>query len=109
MAANSEAFFIDFRIMARIYIYIYINGQTILSFSFKKSHRGRSFEPPTPQSVSSGACCRLSTKGKGASAHLNGCKKKSRGRLSAAFSFVENIGFEPMTSCMPCKRSSQLS
>ena len=24
-------------------------------------------------------------------------------------SFVENIGFEPMTSCMPCKRSSQLS
>ena len=22
---------------------------------------------------------------------------------------VENIGFEPMTSCMPCKRSSQLS
>ena len=24
-------------------------------------------------------------------------------------SFVENIGLEPMTSCMPCKRSSQLS
>ncbi len=23
--------------------------------------------------------------------------------------FVENIGIEPMTSCMPCKRSSQLS
>ena len=23
--------------------------------------------------------------------------------------FVEIIGFEPMTSCMPCKRSSQLS
>ena len=23
--------------------------------------------------------------------------------------FVENIGVEPMTSCMPCKRSSQLS
>ena len=22
---------------------------------------------------------------------------------------VENIGFEPMTSCMPCKRSNQLS
>ena len=22
---------------------------------------------------------------------------------------VEIIGFEPMTSCMPCKRSSQLS
>ena len=22
---------------------------------------------------------------------------------------VENIGIEPMTSCMPCKRSSQLS
>ena len=22
---------------------------------------------------------------------------------------VENIGFEPMASCMPCKRSSQLS
>ena len=25
------------------------------------------------------------------------------------FHFVENIGIEPMTSCMPCKRSSQLS
>lgn len=25
------------------------------------------------------------------------------------FPKVENIGFEPMTSCMPCKRSSQLS
>ncbi len=24
-------------------------------------------------------------------------------------SAVENIGLEPMTSCMPCKRSSQLS
>ena len=24
-------------------------------------------------------------------------------------SIVENIGIEPMTSCMPCKRSSQLS
>ena len=23
--------------------------------------------------------------------------------------WVENIGVEPMTSCMPCKRSSQLS
>ncbi len=23
--------------------------------------------------------------------------------------FVEVVGFEPMTSCMPCKRSSQLS
>jgi hypothetical protein len=23
--------------------------------------------------------------------------------------YVEIIGFEPMTSCMPCKRSSQLS
>ncbi len=22
---------------------------------------------------------------------------------------VENTGFEPVTSCMPCKRSSQLS
>ncbi len=25
------------------------------------------------------------------------------------FLSVENIGVEPMTSCMPCKRSSQLS
>ena len=25
------------------------------------------------------------------------------------FYSVENIGLEPMTSCMPCKRSSQLS
>ena len=27
----------------------------------------------------------------------------------SAFWGVENIGLEPMTSCMPCKRSSQLS
>ena len=26
-----------------------------------------------------------------------------------SFGKVENIGVEPMTSCMPCKRSSQLS
>jgi len=25
------------------------------------------------------------------------------------FGVVENIGVEPTTSCMPCKRSSQLS
>ena len=28
---------------------------------------------------------------------------------SVAYLLVENIGVEPMTSCMPCKRSSQLS
>ncbi len=27
----------------------------------------------------------------------------------AFVALVENIGLEPMTSCMPCKRSSQLS
>ena len=30
-------------------------------------------------------------------------------RLQLFSCFVENIGVEPMTSCMPCKRSSQLS
>ena len=29
--------------------------------------------------------------------------------FEAVFYLVENIGVEPMTSCMPCKRSSQLS
>ena len=29
--------------------------------------------------------------------------------LQACRSFVEDTGFEPVTSCMPCKRSSQLS
>ncbi len=28
---------------------------------------------------------------------------------AATLSLVEYIGVEPMTSCMPCKRSSQLS
>ena len=28
---------------------------------------------------------------------------------NAQVGIVENIGVEPMTSCMPCKRSSQLS
>ena len=28
---------------------------------------------------------------------------------SSCLNDVENIGLEPMTSCMPCKRSSQLS
>ena len=31
------------------------------------------------------------------------------GRRKAGTGRVENIGVEPMTSCMPCKRSSQLS
>ena len=30
-------------------------------------------------------------------------------RVETAHLLVENIGIEPMTSCMPCKRSSQLS
>ena len=33
---------------------------------------------------------------------LNPCKTKLR-------LIVENTGVEPVTSCMPCKRSSQLS
>ena len=33
------------------------------------------------------------------------CQRSSRPKKGA----VENIGFEPMASCMPCKRSSQLS
>ncbi len=37
-----------------------------------------------------------------------GIIKKGRLFLEKALS-VENIGVEPMTSCMPCKRSSQLS
>jgi hypothetical protein len=37
-------------------------------------------------------------------------KKKSLTKFRKALIFnVENIGVEPMTSCMPCKRSSQLS
>ena len=29
--------------------------------------------------------------------------------FNTVYGNVENIGVEPMTSCMPCKRSSQLS
>ena len=29
--------------------------------------------------------------------------------ITLTITIVENIGVEPMTSCMPCKRSSQLS
>jgi hypothetical protein len=32
----------------------------------------------------------------------------NKGGFGAAFG-VENTGVEPVTSCMPCKRSSQLS
>ena len=35
-------------------------------------------------------------------------KNKKEDVCTSSF-FVENIGLEPMTSCMPCKRSSQLS
>ena len=35
--------------------------------------------------------------------------KKPGTQANRAFEKVENIGVEPMTSCMPCKRSSQLS
>ena len=40
------------------------------------------------------------------------CGKGHKGKglpLCEAALWVENIGVEPMTSCMPCKRSSQLS
>ena len=33
----------------------------------------------------------------------------SMSKIDAQKGQVENIGIEPMTSCMPCKRSSQLS
>jgi hypothetical protein len=41
-------------------------------------------------------------------------KKKSplnnkKAALEAAFNVVENIGFEPITSSLPAKRSSQMS
>ena len=37
-------------------------------------------------------------------------KQKKRLKFSRlVIVLVENIGFEPMTSCMPCKRSNQLS
>jgi hypothetical protein len=35
--------------------------------------------------------------------------KKPVRNESDGLNTVENIGVEPMTSCMPCKRSSQLS
>ncbi len=38
-----------------------------------------------------------------------GKQKKPRTKNVSDFLFVENNGFEPSTSCMPCKRSSQLS
>ena len=34
---------------------------------------------------------------------------QKRAVLAATLSLVEYIGVEPMTSCMPCKRSSLLS
>ena len=37
------------------------------------------------------------------------CAENKKRVMLLHHSFVENIGFEPMTSCMPCKRSSQLS
>lgn len=36
-------------------------------------------------------------------------KKGFTKNRKALIIIVENIGVEPMTSCMPCKRSSQLS
>ena len=45
--------------------------------------------------------------------HINKREKQERVAslsLCAPFLvFVENTGVEPVTSCMPCKRSSQLS
>gem|GEM_PF-3075271 len=39
----------------------------------------------------------------------NETKKGFNKSLKPLCFLVENIGVEPMTSCMPCKRSSQLS
>ena len=38
-----------------------------------------------------------------------GAHENKKTAFRAVLIFVENIGVEPMTSCMPCKRSSQLS
>ena len=48
---------------------------------------------------------------KGMSSYFLSTLPKRRKRIpkDSHSSFVENIGLEPMTSCMPCKRSSQLS
>ena len=37
------------------------------------------------------------------------CLTKKASPVGEAFYWVEDNGVEPMTSCMPCKRSSQLS
>jgi hypothetical protein len=36
-------------------------------------------------------------------------QKPKKAALEAAFKMVENIGFEPITSSLPAKRSSQMS
>ena len=38
-----------------------------------------------------------------------GKKRIKKAVVKMTTALVENIGVEPMTSCMPCKRSSQLS
>jgi site-specific DNA recombinase len=40
---------------------------------------------------------------------LRECKSRNVDDLSNVAALVENTGVEPVTSCMPCKRSSQLS
>ena len=43
-------------------------------------------------------------------ARLSEKKKSEEGKPTLLFpALVENTGVEPVTSCMPCKRSSQLS
>ena len=37
------------------------------------------------------------------------CAKILNQKRCLSTSLVENTGLEPVTSCMPCKRSSQLS
>ncbi len=43
------------------------------------------------------------------SCYTAGIKKPPKHSFKWLIINVENIGVEPMTSCMPCKRSSQLS
>ena len=45
----------------------------------------------------------------GVYSHYAGKQKKRLTFSRFVIAIVENIGFEPMPSCMPCKRSNQLS
>ena len=79
--------------------------QLFCSFATRPQHPARGADGSRLSTLQSCLCQYVKDR-RGMPAGRNGARGPASGKRRRG---VENIGVEPMTSCMPCKRSSQLS